>query len=142
VIPGGARARNLFSANLPRLRGAGFQTCCVAGFQAGSTALPPAGLETRGTADLEVCATLNRYRGRPAATDARTARGLTQIDPETRLAYAVIRMRMCLIIKALQLFSSFRIFPLTTLAYMLLFSAYGKARMVRWRRDGKAKAES
>ena len=51
----------LFSANLPRLRSAGFQTCCVAGFQAGSTPLLQAGLETRDTADLEVCATLNRY---------------------------------------------------------------------------------
>jgi hypothetical protein len=43
------------------LRAAGFQTCCVAGFQAGITDLPPAGLETRDIADLEVCATLNSY---------------------------------------------------------------------------------
>jgi len=51
----------LFSANLPRLRSAGFQTGCIAGFQAGSATLLQAGLETRDTADLEVCATLNRY---------------------------------------------------------------------------------
>ena len=51
----------LFSANLAWLRGAGFQTCCIAGFQAGSATLLQAGLETRDTADLEVCATLNRY---------------------------------------------------------------------------------
>jgi hypothetical protein len=44
---------------------AGFQTCCIADFQVGGprhnpSALkspPPAGLETRDTADLEVCAT-------------------------------------------------------------------------------------
>jgi hypothetical protein len=46
------------------LHGAGFQTCCVADFQVGITALPPAGLETRDTADLEVCATPNRYAER------------------------------------------------------------------------------
>jgi hypothetical protein len=51
-------ARCLFSPNVPVLRAAGFQTCCVAGFQAGITGLPPAGLETRDIADLEVCATL------------------------------------------------------------------------------------
>jgi hypothetical protein len=51
------------------LSGAGFQTCCVADFQVGITALPPAGLETRDTADLEVCVTLNRYR--PAALPCR-----------------------------------------------------------------------
>jgi hypothetical protein len=39
---------------------AGFQTCCVAGFQAGRASRLdwPAGLETRDTADLEVCATV------------------------------------------------------------------------------------
>jgi hypothetical protein len=51
----------LLSADLPSLRSAGFLTCCIAGFQAGSPALWPAGLESRGTADLEVCATLNSY---------------------------------------------------------------------------------
>jgi hypothetical protein len=51
----------LSSADLPGLRSAGFQTCCVAGFQAGSPALWPAGLETRDAADLAVCATLNSY---------------------------------------------------------------------------------
>jgi hypothetical protein len=50
------------NADEPLCRSAGFQTCCAADFQVGSTALQPAGLETRGTADLEVCATLNRYR--------------------------------------------------------------------------------
>jgi hypothetical protein len=39
---------------LPILRGAGFQTCCIADFQVGLAALRPAGLETRDTADLEV----------------------------------------------------------------------------------------
>ena len=58
------RARQLFSANRPMLRSAGFQTCCTADFQVRSTALGPAGLETRDTADLEVRATLNRYPGR------------------------------------------------------------------------------
>jgi hypothetical protein len=53
----------LFSLELAALRGAGFQTCCVADFQVGIADLPPAGLETRDTADLEVCATLNRYSG-------------------------------------------------------------------------------
>jgi hypothetical protein len=59
----------LFSAELPAFRGAGFQTCCVAGFQ---TRWPDpltcaADLEVGDTADLEVCATLNRYgRGLPA----------------------------------------------------------------------------
>ena len=54
-------AWNLFSADLPKQRSAGFQTCRAADFQVGSPALPPAGLETRETADLEVCATLTRY---------------------------------------------------------------------------------
>jgi len=54
-------AAYLLSADLPGLRGAGFPTCCIAGFQAGSPALWPAGLETRDTADLEVCAAPNRY---------------------------------------------------------------------------------
>jgi hypothetical protein len=40
----------------------GFQTCCIADFQVGSAALRPAGLETRDTADLEVCATLSSCR--------------------------------------------------------------------------------
>jgi hypothetical protein len=53
----------VFSADLPILRGAGFQTCCIADFQVGSLASRPAGLETRDTADLEVCATLNTYGG-------------------------------------------------------------------------------
>jgi hypothetical protein len=41
---------------------AGFQTCCVADFQVGTTALRLAGLETRDTADLEVCATPGRKK--------------------------------------------------------------------------------
>jgi hypothetical protein len=36
---------------------AGFQTCCIADFQVGRTRDAAAGLETRDTADLEVCAT-------------------------------------------------------------------------------------
>src|SRR5580658_7396606 len=66
----------LFSAGLPMLCGAGFQTCCVADFQVGSAALRPAGLETRATADLEVCAT-HGTRGNPkwiAGTQPRVAR--------------------------------------------------------------------
>jgi hypothetical protein len=51
----------LLSADLPSLRSAGFQTCCIADFQVGFPALRPAGLETRDTADLEVCATLNSH---------------------------------------------------------------------------------
>ena len=58
-------AAYLLSADLPGLRSSGFQTCCIAGFQVGSTALCPAGLETRDPADLAVCATLNGY---PAPT--------------------------------------------------------------------------
>jgi hypothetical protein len=40
-------------------RSAGFQTCCIADFQVGKTLeiTQFAGLETRDTADLEVCAT-------------------------------------------------------------------------------------
>src|SRR5678816_1221841 len=41
-------------------RSAGFQTCCIAGFQAGKTPQKlshSADLEIRDTADLEVCAT-------------------------------------------------------------------------------------
>jgi len=54
-------AAYLLIADLPGLRSAGFQTCCVAGFQAGSPALWPAGLDTCGTADLAVCATPNSF---------------------------------------------------------------------------------
>ncbi|MBI3851713.1 MAG: hypothetical protein HY298_15775 [Verrucomicrobia bacterium] len=38
-------------------RSAGFQTCCIADFQIGAQAVfvRPAGLKTRGTADLELC---------------------------------------------------------------------------------------
>ena len=43
-----------------RERSAGFQTCCVADFQIGGAGefVSGAGLETRDTADLEVCATV------------------------------------------------------------------------------------
>jgi hypothetical protein len=51
----------LLSADLPGLRSAGFQTCCLADFQVGSPALRSAGLETRDPAELEVRATLNNY---------------------------------------------------------------------------------
>lgn len=42
----------------PAMRSGGFQTCCIADFQIGSMrdAVRSAGLETRDTADLEVCA--------------------------------------------------------------------------------------
>jgi hypothetical protein len=59
---GSAQPPYVFSAGILILRSAGFQTCRMADFQVGSAALRPAGLETRGTADLEVCATLNRYQ--------------------------------------------------------------------------------
>src|SRR5208282_4571254 len=36
---------------------AGFQTCCIADFKIGGACERSAGLETRDTADLEVCAT-------------------------------------------------------------------------------------
>src|SRR5688572_30983063 len=42
---------------------AGFQTCCIADFQVGRVFWRSAGLETRDTADLEVCATLLRVHG-------------------------------------------------------------------------------
>jgi hypothetical protein len=48
------------------LGSAGFQTCCIADFQIGSSSKHPAsaGLETRDTADSEVCATGKRKRVR------------------------------------------------------------------------------
>ena len=57
--------------HLAKQRSAGFQTCCIADFQVGSAVLRPAGLETRDTADLEVCATLDRY-GRAARRPGRS----------------------------------------------------------------------
>ena len=78
--------RYLFSPKLAALRSAGFQTCCAAGFQAGITALPPAGLETRDTADLEVCATLNRY---PA--DGIPPPNSPQPEPNTKLHIDILR---------------------------------------------------
>jgi hypothetical protein len=75
-------AAYLLSADLPGLRSAGFQTCCIAGFQAGSPALWPAGLETRDTADLEVCATLNNY---PAPTGPGRAAGMAHPPKKTPL---------------------------------------------------------
>ena len=68
----------LLSADLPSLRSAGFQTCCIAGFQAGSPALWLAGLEIRDTADLEVCATLNSY---PAPADPPCGRDGQKASP-------------------------------------------------------------
>jgi hypothetical protein len=58
-------------------RSAGFQTCCIADFQVGKVVeiTQFAGLETRDTADLEVCATgaaavasVNWYRAKRAKT--------------------------------------------------------------------------
>jgi hypothetical protein len=54
----------LFGAKLRELRGAGSQTCCVAGFRP-APALPPAGFETCGTAVLEICGTKCLSRVRP-----------------------------------------------------------------------------
>jgi hypothetical protein len=50
--------RKLFGGATP-CRSAGFQTCCIADFQVGRALVivRAAGLETRDTADLEVCAT-------------------------------------------------------------------------------------
>jgi 5-methyltetrahydrofolate--homocysteine methyltransferase len=54
-------------------RSAGFQTCCIADFQFGSASgvVRSAGLETRDTADLEVCATLTdiNFPDHPGAVD-------------------------------------------------------------------------
>src|ERR1019366_10313248 len=49
-------------------RSAGFQTCCIADFQVGRVLenARPAGLETRDTADLEVCATMAVPRCAPS----------------------------------------------------------------------------
>jgi hypothetical protein len=51
--------RGFFKATTAGLCSAGFQTCCIADFQVGRTPaiMQSAGLETRDTADLEVCAT-------------------------------------------------------------------------------------
>ena len=45
---------------------AGFQTCCIADFQIGTRCELArfAGLETRDTADLEVCATAKAFPGK------------------------------------------------------------------------------
>jgi hypothetical protein len=50
----------IFGGSPTATRSAGFQTCCVADFQVGKAhnIQQHAGLETRDTADLEVCATL------------------------------------------------------------------------------------
>jgi hypothetical protein len=52
-------SRGFFKAMAASLCSAGFQTCCIADFQVGRVpvVVPSAGLETRDTADLEVCAT-------------------------------------------------------------------------------------
>src|ERR1035438_8431256 len=46
----------------PAKRSADFQVCRIADFQVGWAADRLAGLETRDTADLEVCATLSYFR--------------------------------------------------------------------------------
>ena len=57
------------------------QTCCIADFQVGSVSgiVTPAGLETRDTAALEVCATLNSYpppiQGHAASAGPREMKG-------------------------------------------------------------------
>jgi hypothetical protein len=52
------KPRGFFQATTAGLRSAGFQTGCIADFQVGRTpaVVQSAGLETRDTADLEVCA--------------------------------------------------------------------------------------
>jgi hypothetical protein len=51
-------------------RSAGFQTCCIADFQVGRVLenARPTGLETRDSADLEVCAAVGRAGCAAAAT--------------------------------------------------------------------------
>jgi hypothetical protein len=53
------KPRGFFKATTAGICSAGFQTCCIADFQVGRTpaVVQSAGLETRDTADLEVCAT-------------------------------------------------------------------------------------
>jgi hypothetical protein len=62
---GGAAGEGSCRMMVSSLRSAGFQTCCKADFQIGTTALRPAGLETRATPDLEVCATMASTVRRP-----------------------------------------------------------------------------
>jgi len=50
---------HMFSPSSPVRRSAGLQAGCIADFQVGMRDAAPAGLETRDTADWEVCATLN-----------------------------------------------------------------------------------
>ena len=73
-------AANPMSADLPRARSSGFQTCRVADFQVGSAAVRSTRLETRHTADLKVCATLNRY-----ATSRRCSIGMKSRDGSATL---------------------------------------------------------
>jgi len=53
------KPRRFFKATTAGLCSAGFLTCCIADFPVGRTlaVVQSAGLETRDTADLEVCAT-------------------------------------------------------------------------------------
>jgi hypothetical protein len=64
---GSPACRSFEPRNAPEdFRGAGFQTCGIADFQVGGawTGSWLAGLETRDTADLEVCATVPLHRPR------------------------------------------------------------------------------
>jgi hypothetical protein len=87
----------------PSLRSAGFQTCCAADFQVGLAVLEPAGLETRGTADLEVCATLNRYDADGGGQDDRAPKKSLMIrEPLSRLTAEQLRPRHSILDKALK----------------------------------------
>ena len=95
------------------LRSAGFQTCRIADFQVGSAALRPAGLETRGTADLEVCATLNTYRRprRPRLGLFFTSYWMSGSSRRGRVCSTKLRMA-ALGLKHLQKLCSARLWPL------------------------------
>ena len=66
------KPRGFFKAMTAGLCSAGFQTCCIADFQVGGTPaiVQSAGLETRDTADLEVCATASPTPHRPVESTA------------------------------------------------------------------------
>ncbi len=69
---------------------AGFQTCCIADFQVCGRVPRPASLETRDTADLEVCATPYRY-GRPGCAGRPLGFGPWSFFGPWRLELAVSR---------------------------------------------------
>src|ERR1700733_9528356 len=77
------RREDKFSGEQTMLSRAGFQTFCIADFQVGSAAVRPAGLETRDTADLEVCATPNRCQPDAAASlPERKMQSVLHVEPK------------------------------------------------------------